>query len=183
MCDPMTAIAVTTTLMGGYQQYQQGKAEEARAKYEARELDNQAIRARNQGTERENDHRSKVAQRIASQRAAQAANGGVVGLGSNLLTQEDTAEVGEIDALRIRQSYDDQVDTLERSAENRRIDGKNAKSAGKFALGASLIGAAGAGFAATDTGKSLSSKWFTGKSAANTGNVVPRDQALIALGA
>jgi hypothetical protein len=136
MCDPVTATYVLMATAGGltaYSQVEQGQSAKATAKYNAREMQNQAINTRNKGTEEENIQRQKTAELISRQRAQLGANGVDIDSGSAADLQQDSAILGEVDALRIRTNFTDQADTLNRQSELTLQQGKAAARAGNLA--------------------------------------------------
>lgn len=144
MCvPPSTALTVAATVAAGYQQYAEGQAAKAAAKYNARVLSNDAVRVRNAATEQENDHRRRVAQLISKQRAELGAAGVRVDSGSALTIQQDTEMIGNIDALRIRSGADQQVAVLEDERRLVLAEGDAAASAGRIALGTSILSGGG----------------------------------------
>lgn len=127
MCDPITATAV---IVGGLQMYgsvQQGKADYAVAKYNARQQENQATRTRNKGVEEENKMRQATAEKVSRQRAQLAAGGVDVGAGTSVALQEGTLQVGEADALRIRSNFEDEAQSMDDQARLTLLAGRNAK--------------------------------------------------------
>lgn len=88
--------------------------------------------------------RLRTAQNIGTQRAAQAANGGVVNEGSNAVLQEDTAALGELDALTIqnnaaREAYGYKVEALNNTNAAAQLT-TNAASAKRNSLLGGIIG-------------------------------------------
>lgn len=134
----MALIPVALAVVGGMQQ---GKADEANAQAAARTSRTNALYA----NEAANDaltrgrydadlQRLRTGQMIGTQRTAQAANGGMVNEGSNAALQEDTAQLGELDALTIqnnaaREAYGLKVQAMQgfRNAVDTELAGKNAK--------------------------------------------------------
>ena len=119
MCDPVTIGTVATVASGtltAYGQYEQGRQAAAAANVNARQFENQAQRTRNAATEKENDHRRMVAEMVSRQRAQFGAAGVDLGSGSPLDITLDTQELGNIDALRIRKTADDEVQSLKDQA-------------------------------------------------------------------
>jgi hypothetical protein len=142
MCDPVT---LTTIAVGGFQiasGVQQGNAEMAVARYNARQQENEAIRTRNKGTEEENAFRESVFQQASRQRAQLAAGGVDVGTGSALTIQDSTMEMGEADALRIRTNFQDQATAMDEAAQMTLLQGRNARRA---AYTRGIVGAASVG--------------------------------------
>jgi len=164
MCDPMTlaVVAGVSTVMKGYAAKQQGAYANDVAKYNARNIDNQAIQTRNKGTEAENVHREKVAQMKANQRVALGANGVDLNSGSPLQLQEDTELMGNVDALRIRSNYTDEANNLNDKASMVRSEGAMAKSAGNRAFNTLLLTAAGG----------VAAGWYTAGSSLNAGSEI-----------
>lgn len=164
MCDPMTIgiIAGVAGVMKGYAAKQQGAYTNDVAKYNARNIDNQAIQTRNKGTEAENVHREKVAQMNANQRVALGANSVDLNSGSPLQLQEDTEMMGNVDALRIRSNYTDEATNLNDKANLVRSEGAMAKKAGNRAFNTSLLMAAG----------SVGAGWYSASSSLNTSSMV-----------
>lgn len=113
MCDPVTIAAVGVGALHAQSSFQDAKAQYAVGKYNARQQENQAIRTRNVGVEKENAYRQEVAAKVSRQKAQYAASGVDVNTGVAQTVQEQTAQVGEADALRIRSNYTDQSQMLE----------------------------------------------------------------------
>ena len=169
MCDPVTiatVAAVATPLIEGYSAKQQGAYQNDIERYNARQLENEAIRTRNRGVEDENEHRRATAELISRQRVQSAANNVEITLGSAAQIQEDSAVLGEVDALRIRRGFEDQAQSLDDQSDLAIARGEAAERSGNFAFATSLIGAAGA---AANSG--VADKWFTPESAANSATI------------
>lgn len=170
MCDPVTmgAIAAGATVLQGYQSYQQGKFERGVSEYNARQQENEAIRTRNKGVEQENRLRRQTAELIATQKTQAAASGVDVSSGSALQLQQDSALQGEVDALTLRQNFQDQAQSLDDQAALTRQQGKNAAKAGRNAFVLSIAKAPLA-YAATQSafGETVSPSWYNNNSALN----------------
>lgn len=162
----MALIPVAMSVIGGMQQ---GNAQEAQAQSQARDMRtnadyaNQAANdALNTGRINSDLQRLKTGQMIGSQRAAMAGNGGTVDTGSNSRLQEDTAQVGELDAMQIqnnaaRQAYGLKVQATQgyENSRNTLLAGENAKrnsilggvikGAGSFFGGGGFGGGSGMG--------------------------------------
>ena len=163
-----SAIAgVAGGVVGGISSYQQGKQQQAMYNYQAKVqqenakiAEQNAAMERQQGIEEARLQRIKSAQAIGSQKTAMAANGVDVTQGTALDVIEDTAAMGELDALQTRYNYERKALAYESQASNYQnqsnldiIAGKNAYSAGKMnALASGLEGISKAGSVAT--------KWF-----------------------
>lgn len=162
------AIAgVAGGVVGGISSYQQGKNQQAYYNYQAQVAQENAKIAqsnaaleRQQGIEEARLQRIKTAQAIGSQQTAMAANGIDVTQGTALDVIEDTAAMGELDALQTRYNYERKAIQYEQQANNFSnqsnldvIAGQNAYSAGKMnALASGIEGVAKTG--------SVASKWF-----------------------
>jgi len=159
MCYPAVPyiIAGVAAAAGGYQQYQQGKYEKGVSEYNAATTKNDAQQVRNKGTEAENAQRERMRQMISAQRVEAAANNININTGSIGQIQEDTASLGEADALRIRNNTDLNVNALNQSAELELSRGKNAEKSGKRAFQISLLSAAGSMFSAGGSTKPATS--------------------------
>ena len=181
MCEPTTIVLAISAIAAAYQQNQQGKFEQGVSKYNARLAENQAQATRNVATEQENEQRQQTAQLIAKQRAQLGAANIELGSGSALQLQTDAAELGEVDALRIRSNFDQQVGALQSQADLTRAEGDFARSSGRANAGITLLGAAADGI-----NSGVADKWLTPKSAAaqggGGGNIVSKGQQAKALG-
>jgi len=168
MCNPVAVIQVAAALYGGYsanqQARQQAKATEDTAEYNARINKNEAVKTRNKGVEEENRQRRITAELLGRQRAQLGASGTEVDSGSALQLQQDTIELGEADALRVRSNYDDQARALDSSADLTSIQADNEASSLRASGKSSLIGGA---LQAGASGYPAASKWYNTKSAAN----------------
>lgn len=108
MCDPATAITVGLGILG---KVQESKATSASAKYNSQIAENNRIlaeRNRNDALERGKDDELTFRRQIAglkgSQRAAFGASGVTLDSGSPADVLTDTAVLGELDALTVRQN-------------------------------------------------------------------------------
>jgi len=163
------AAAVAGTAYSVDASRKQAKHAEDVGDYNARVAENAAEDARSAGTEAENLHRRKVAALVSKQRAQSAASGVDVGSGSAFALQEDTALLGEADAMRIRANTDSQFASLKQGAvltQNQAAASASAARASGVAAGIQGVGSATSSFA--DSG--VADKWFTEDSAAVTQN-------------
>lgn len=134
----MALIPVAIAVVGGMMQ---GQQQDAQAQGAARDMRTNAGYAKQaaddalaRGQYDADLQRVRTGQAIGTQRAAMAANGGLVNEGSNALLQEDTASLGELDALTIqnnaaREAYGLKVQAISgfANARNTELAGKNAK--------------------------------------------------------
>lgn len=163
----IVAGTVGSAVMGVTSSIQQGKAQQAQANYQAqvakenaRIAENNAAVERQQGIEEARLQRIKTAQAIGSQKTAMAANGVDVTQGTALDVIEDTATMGELDALQTRYNYERKALSYEATANNFSnqanldiIAGKNARTAGTY-------GAISSGLAGLSKTGDVASKWF-----------------------
>jgi hypothetical protein len=166
MCDPVTigaTMMVVGTVAQGYAAKQQGEYQNDVAKYNARQMENQATRTRNKGVEEENKVRERTAQLQSKQRAQLATAGVDINLGSAADIQDDTVTMGEADALRVRSNFTDQAQQMDDQALITRNEGKFAKKAGRNAFYTSLLSAGG----------QVAGKWYTPTSQGGFGNTPP----------
>ncbi len=163
MCNPMLIVTVATTLYSGYTQKQQAneQAKVARntAAYNSQVQKNEGQNIKNAGIEEENKQRRMTAELLSQQRAQLGAGGVVVDSGSALQLQEDTTQLGETDALRIRSNYNDQGNAAIQGAALTTYEGEaksaQLKAVGKAAFTGSILSAGG----------SVASSWYSPKSA------------------
>jgi len=158
--------AVAATAYSVYSSVQQSKqnaeAKKGTAEYNTRVAENDAQRSRNIANEKENALRLKNARLLSKQRAQLGAANIDLSSGSALQLQEDTINLGEADALRIRRTGDSQFSGLMQESELESAKGDLAESQGRFNIAGSLLSGAGDFM---DTG--VADKWFTPKSAGN----------------
>lgn len=159
-----TAFAIGTTLFSAYQQVRAGRSEKkigqieqqaanseaALIDYNAKVADLQAKDAIDRGQEEENRYRQQVRGLIGTERVAAAASNVDAGYGSALDVQVETARMGELDALTIRNNaareawgYNVQATDLRERANITRRGGQNAAIAGRERAKTSYLGAAG----------------------------------------
>ena len=120
----MALIPVALAVVGGISQ---GNAQDAQAQSQARNMRTNAMYANNAAddalTRGRYDaalQRIRTGQMIGTQRTAMAANGGLVDEGTNAVLQQDTAQLGELDALTIqnnaaREAYGLKVQAMQRT--------------------------------------------------------------------
>jgi len=179
MCEPTTVIAATSvvgTLFSVDQAMQQSDYQSGVSKYQAgvnrynaRVSENEAQKTREAGTEKELAHRRKVAGLVSTQRTELAAAGVDIESGSPLQLQEDTALLGEVDAMRIRSNTDDSVEAHMSSAELSRSSAKlnqsNSESLKKSKTGKAVGSLLSGGSMFLGTG--VADKWLNPASVAN----------------
>jgi len=164
------------SVMGGVSSYQQGKAQEAQYNYQAQVAqenakiaEDNAATERQQGIEEARLQRMKAIQAVGSQQTAMAANGVDVTQGTALDVIEDTAAMGELDALQTSYNYERKALAYEQQANNYQnqanldiIAGQNAYQAGKMnGLASGLNGISKVG--------DVAYKWFDFSGIGNSG--------------
>lgn len=145
MCDPITmgVIAVAGGAMQAKAQKEQGEYEDAVAKNNAIISERAAKDAERRGRNAEDAKRLEVAQLISKQRAQGAANGVDIQGGSMMLMLEDSAMMGELDALTIRSNAANEAYGHRTNAMNQRAQGALSKAAGKNAAMGTILTTAG----------------------------------------
>ena len=163
-----TVAGVASGIVGGVSAYQQGKAQQAQAEYQAKVAEDNAkiaqqnaSNARQEGIEESRMQRMKTIQAVSSQQASMAANGLDITQGTPLDVIEDTATMGELDALTTQynaetkaQAYEQQANNFSNQANLDRIAGRNAMQAGKMTALSSGLNTI------SSTAKSVSSYWW-----------------------
>lgn len=143
MCNPAFAqIAVTaiTTVVGAAGQYAQGQAEStietANAQYATANADAERIA----GAQQEQRMRQQIRARLGSQRAAIGAAGSDTGSGTGLQLQQDTAMLGEQDALTIRANAYRRAAGYDIEAWQHKWNAKMARRKGNLGAFSTLLG-------------------------------------------
>lgn len=149
----MTAVSAGVSAYGAYRQ---GQAQSAADAYQAQVARNNQIVAGQYAQQATQDGENKVAakqeqtaQMIGAQRAAMAANGVDLDSGSPLRVQQDTAKLGEVDAMTIRnnaarEAYGYQLQGLSygQQAQLDESASENAETAGSLNAFSSILGGA-----------------------------------------
>ncbi len=139
-----TAAGIAGTALGAVGSYQSGKAQAAAYGYQARvAAENQKIAMNNAAMERqlglEEARRQRIStlQAIGKQEVSLAANGVDVGYGTSLDIIEDTAMLGELDALTIEynsekkaRNYEIEASNFANEANLAQLSARNARTAG-----------------------------------------------------
>tara|TARA_R110000803_G_scaffold4054_6_gene13888 strand:- start:2601 stop:3185 length:585 start_codon:yes stop_codon:yes gene_type:complete len=168
MCEPATIMMAASAAMSLYQGVQQNKQAKAQANYQrqvgevnAAESKNQATRISNEGVRTENAQRRATAELASKQKASLGAKGIQVDSGSAQAIQSDTIELGNLDAMQIRENARIEADSVNRQGIQNQwkanVEADQTRAAGKDAL---------IGGALTAASTVVSSKWFSEKSAA-----------------
>lgn len=137
---------IAGSAIGAVSSYSQGKQQQAMYNYQAQIAEENAkIAQKNAATERQTGieearlQRIKTLQAIGSQKTAMAANNMDVTQGTSLDIIQDTAAMGELDALQIETNYERKALAYEQQANNFSnqanldvISGRNAYKSGKI---------------------------------------------------
>jgi hypothetical protein len=150
----VTGLAGTAiSAYGAYQGYQaQARADDYNAQIAAQNERFAQMYAQDaiaRGAQEEEAHRRKVAATLGSQRAAMGASGTQVNTGTNLDLLTDTVELGELDALIIRDNarreardYEIQGWNYGAQSELSRLSASSARSAAPLGAAGTLLGGA-----------------------------------------
>ncbi|MDD3238224.1 MAG: hypothetical protein PHV37_09035 [Candidatus Gastranaerophilales bacterium] len=163
----LAATAASTTL-GVVSSVEQGKAQQAQYDYQtqvaannAKIAENNAAAQRQQGIEESRMQRIKTMQAVGSQQAAMAANGLDVTQGTPLDVIEDTAAMGELDALNTQYNYEEKARAYYQKSNNFTNQAAMDSIAGKNAYSAGIMNAAATGFNGLgSSAKSVAGYWY-----------------------
>jgi hypothetical protein len=144
----MIGLAAGGTAISAIGQIKGGNAAKSQGDFNAAVAEQQAQDALARGTQDEERFRQGVRTLIGSQRASFAGQGVDVGTGSAADVQADAAYLGELDANTIRQNAARTAAGFKVQAENYRMGGSNAQTAGYFGAASTVLGTAGSLLAA-----------------------------------
>jgi hypothetical protein len=145
MCEPNTLImiAMAATAASGaataHGQRQMGRAADRVAQRNAKITEVSAADAARRGAVAEDRHRMQVRQFMGRQRAAMGGSGISMDTGTSLDIQTDTARMGELDALTIRNNAAREAWGYRVKAHNYRVQGKMDRAAGRNAAIGTLL--------------------------------------------
>lgn len=158
---------IASTVLGTVSSVQQGKSQQAMYNYQAQVAnENAKIANKNAANERQTGieearlQRMKTMQAVGSQQAAMAANGMDITQGTSLDIIEDTAAMGELDALQIQTNYERKAQAYEQQANNFNNEANMDVIAGKNAYKTGMINAAQTGLNGVAKLTDVSSKWL-----------------------
>lgn len=165
------AIGVVGGIAGGVtgavSNYQQGKSQQAMYNYQAQIDENNAkIAQKNAAEERQTGieearlQRMKTLQAIGNQQTAMAANGMDVTQGTSLDIIEDTAAMGELDALQIEHNYEKKALQYEQASNNYSNQANLDRIAGKNAYNAGVYNSIQSGLNGLEKTASVATKWY-----------------------
>lgn len=143
------AIGAAQGMMQGQQAKAQAATDAAALRQNALYLGNAAADARTRGMQESDWSRVQTQDLIGTQRAAMAASGGVVDQDSNALIQQDTAQLGELDALTIsnnaaREAYGYEVERTDTLTTAKNLKSQASKGMMSSILGGAMSGAGSA---------------------------------------
>ena len=171
----IVATVVSTTL-GVVSSVQSANAQKAQANYQAevakpnaKTAQANADQKRQEGIEESRLQRMKNIQKIGAQKAALAANGIDVSEGTALDIVEDTAAMGELDALTTRYNAETRAIAYEAEANNFNNQASLDTFAGKNAYSAGMTNAFATGFGGLANAAGVASKWYSPNSLGNNG--------------
>lgn len=157
---------VASSAIGAVSSYSQGKQQQAMYNYQAQVAEQNAkIAQKNAAVERQTGieearlQRIKTLQTIGSQKTAMAANGMDITQGTSLDIIQDTAAMGELDALQIETNYERKALAYEQSANNYSNQSKLDVIAGKNAYKTGKINAVTEGLNGVSKLGSVAGKW------------------------
>ena len=166
---------VASTVLGTVSSVQQGKQQQAMYNYQAQVAEENAkIANKNAANERQTGieearlQRMKTLQAVGSQQSAMAANGMDVTQGTSLDIIEDTAAMGELDALQIQTNYERKALAYEQQGLNFSNESRMDVIAGKNAYKTGMINAAQTGLNGVSKLTNVASKWVSFGSNATT---------------
>lgn len=158
---------IASTVLGTVSSVQQGKSQQAMYNYQAQVAnENAKIANKNAANERQTGieearlQRMKTMQAVGSQQAAMAANGMDITQGTSLDIIEDTAAMGELDALQIQTNYERKAQAYEQQANNFNNEANMDVIAGKNAYKTGMINAVQTGLNGVAKLTDVSSKWL-----------------------
>lgn len=170
--------AAASTAMGVVSGVQQANAAKAQMNYQAdvnkrnaKIAQANADMKRQEGIEESRLQKIRNLQKVGAQQAAMAANGIDVSSGTALDVVEDTAAMGELDALTTRYNAETQAQAYERQANNLTNQANMDIISGQNAYKSGMTGAIGSGFKGLGDTASVASRWYTPNSIGTTRNI------------
>ena len=148
MCDPVTWFIIGTTVLAAGQ-VSQGQAAKKAGDANARVQEIMAADAIDRGEADEASQRRKTAALKGRQAAVFGASGAEINTGSSLEILADTAQFGELDALRVRSNAEREAFGFLAGAAISRAEGKNARTSAFLSAAGTVITA----------GATVASKW------------------------
>ncbi len=143
MCEPTTWLLIFSTVIGAAGQVSAGQAAKKAGDANARVQTIMAADAIDRGKAAEASKRRETAARKGRQAAVFGASGAEINTGSSLEILADTAQFGELDALRIRSNAEREAFGFLAGAAISRAAGKNARTSANLTAAGTLLGGAG----------------------------------------
>ena len=143
MCDAVTWFVVASTALTGIGQIQQGRAARKAGEANARIQEILAEDAIFRGKADEASQRRRTAALKGRQAAAFGASGGEINTGSSLQILADTAQFGELDALRIRSNAEREAFGFLSGAAISRAVGRADRTSAFLGAAGTILGGAG----------------------------------------
>lgn len=166
--------AAASTAMGVVSGVQQANAAKAQMNYQAdvnkrnaKIAQANADMKRQEGIEESRLQKIRNLQKVGAQQAAMAANGIDVSSGTALDVVEDTAAMGELDALTTRYNAETQAQAYERQANNLTNQANMDIISGQNAYKSGITGTIGSGFKGLGDAASVASSWYKPNSLKN----------------
>lgn len=157
---------IASTVLGTVSSVQQGKQQQAMYNYQAKVAEENAkIANKNAANERQTGieearlQRMKTMQAIGSQQSAMAANGMDITSGTSLDIIEDTAAMGELDALQIEANYERKALAYEQQGLNYGNEARMDAIAGKNAYTTGIVKGVQTGLNGIEKMSNVASKW------------------------
>jgi hypothetical protein len=136
-------ILAATTVMSGVASYQQGRAQDDVAKYEAEQMRANAERIAQDGIKRAEETRRQKRIYLSNARAAQASSGGTTTDSGALSELGKIGGIFEYNAMEELYGSALDANAMAAQAHSRRFEGRMAKRSGTVALGTSVLSAFG----------------------------------------
>lgn len=132
-------LAIIQGLTGGYNKLQEGKSKRALAKTNRFIADLEAQDALDRGQEKEAIARGETKKLVGSQRASFGAQGVRLGVGSAQDVQQEALDIGELDAVTIKNNARREAFGIKREASAFDFSAKRATSAAKTEAGTTFL--------------------------------------------
>lgn len=159
--------AATSTAVSMVAANKQAKSQQAMYDYQAKVAEQNrkiaqenAADERQQGIEEARLQRYKTIQKVGAQQAAMAANGIDVSQGTAVDVIDDTATIGELDALQTRYNYERRAQAYEAEAGNFANQANIDKISAQNAVQAGRLNSISNGLAGVSSTLAVSDKWF-----------------------
>lgn len=165
-----TAVSVTSAVQSANAQKAQYEYQSKIAQKNANIAQANADQKRQEGIEEARMQRIKSLQNVGSQQAAMAANGIDVSSGTALDIAEDTAAMGELEALTTRYNYESQALAYEQQAENYNNQSTLDSIAATNAYKSGVYSALGSTAKGLGSLSSVADKWYSSSSSGLSGS-------------